>query len=115
MKLIDSKHSKMLANAMDAYSMRNKAIASNIANVDTPSYRRLHVNFEEQMSKAMQNGSIEQIDQVKASVFDSSEKVELEDEMMNLADNQIRTQMVAKELRHHFGLLRAAISGRPQG
>lgn len=115
MKLIDSKHSKMLSNAMDAYSMRNKAIASNIANIDSPGYRRLEINFEDKMRDALKSGDMSQVDTVKAGVQDHAEEIVLEDEMMNLADTQIRTQMVAKELRHHFGLVRAAITSRPQG
>lgn len=115
MKLIDNKHSRMLANAMDAYSLRNKALASNIANIDTPGYRRLEVSFEEEMGRALKGATGKNIDDIHGKVSTSSQKMELEDEMMELADTQIRTQIVTKELRHHFTMLRSAILGRPQG
>jgi flagellar basal-body rod protein FlgB len=105
----------MLANAMDAYSLRNKALASNIANIDTPGYRRLEVSFEEEMGKAIKGTTGKNIDEVHGKVSTTSQKKELEDEMMELADTQIRTQIVTKELRHHFTMLRSAILGRPQG
>lgn len=115
MKLIDTKHSRMLANAMDSFALRQKAIAANIANADTPGYKRLEVRFEEALGKAQRGVSGQNIDQVKGDMHQTQEEVVLENEMMNLADNQIRTQLVTKELRHHFSMLRTAITSRPQG
>ena len=43
----------VLDKAADASWIRNEAIANNIANVDTPGYKRQDVNFEEQLRKAM--------------------------------------------------------------
>ena len=37
----------VLNRAADAAWQRNEAISNNIANVDTPGYRRKRVNFEE--------------------------------------------------------------------
>lgn len=115
MKLIDNKHSRMLSNALDAYSLRQKAIASNIANVDSPGYRKLEVDFEDSLNRAQQNLNGKHIDEVHARMGEGEGKVVLEDEMMKLADNQIRVSLVTKELRHHFSMLRTAVTGRPQG
>lgn len=42
---------KGMKNALDAYSMRNQAINNNLANVDTPNYKRQYVRFEEYLEE----------------------------------------------------------------
>ena len=43
--------------ALDASMLRHQTIASNIANVDTPGYIPLRVNFEEQLAAVSNNQS----------------------------------------------------------
>ena len=113
MKLIDTRHTDLLKKSLDAYSLRQKAIASNVANIDTPGYGRLEVNFEEQLQKAqeMQSGS-GNISDIDVRINQTEEQPLLEDEMMTLADTQIRAQLVTRSLRHSFQLLKAGIVGR---
>lgn len=54
MDLITSLTSQVMNKALDGLSQRHKAIASNLANVDTPGYRRRDVSFEGALEKAMQ-------------------------------------------------------------
>lgn len=112
MKLIDTQHSKLLAKALDTYNIRQKAIASNISNIDTPGYKRLEVSFEEKLQQAQEVGINKDLSKVDAEVKQTEEQPVLENEMMELADNQIRVQAVTKSIRHSFGLLRNAIRGR---
>jgi len=114
MKLIDSDHTRLLAKAMDAYSVRKKAIASNIANIDTPGYKRLEVSFEDQLRKADELESSTAMKDVQATTHTNDDPIVLEDELMNLSDTQIRVQIVARGLRHSMGMLRNAIRGRSQ-
>lgn len=44
----------VVAKALDGHSMRHKAIASNIANVDTPNYHSRSVSFESDLKRAIQ-------------------------------------------------------------
>ncbi|BBE30994.1 flagellar basal body rod protein FlgB [Tepiditoga spiralis] len=44
---------KILPKALDAYTQRQKAIAQNIANFDTPNYKRKYVSFENELQKAL--------------------------------------------------------------
>jgi flagellar basal-body rod protein FlgB len=46
----------LLQAGIKAEEVRQKTIASNIANVETPGYRRLDVRFEELLAKAMRSG-----------------------------------------------------------
>lgn len=54
MDLITSLTSQVMNKALDGLSQRHKAIASNLANVDTPNYRRRDVSFEGALEKAIQ-------------------------------------------------------------
>jgi flagellar basal-body rod protein FlgB len=46
-----------IARSLDALSMRHQAIASNIANVNTPGYVQQEVNFEQSLIDALQESS----------------------------------------------------------
>ncbi|MGM0587476.1 MAG: flagellar basal body rod protein FlgB [Bacteroidota bacterium] len=109
MKLIDTQHSRLLEKAMDAYAMRQKSIASNVSNIDTPGYKRLEVSFEDKLKEAQEMGLSNNMDKVEAEVRETDAKPILEDELMEMADNQLRFRTVSKSVRHSFGLLRQAI------
>lgn len=111
MNLIDSNHSKMLGQAMDAYSLRQKITAANIANADTPGYNKRSVSFESELQNAQQSQGVAGMKNVTPTIIETSEKVILEDEMIEMTDTQIRVQMVARSLRHHFSLLKNSITG----
>lgn len=49
---MNSNYLNSLSKALDAYSMRNEVISNNIANSNTPNYKRKYVKFEEYLSKA---------------------------------------------------------------
>lgn len=54
MDLITSLTSQVMNKALDGLSRRHTAIASNLANVDTPNYKRRDVSFEGALSNAIQ-------------------------------------------------------------
>lgn len=43
---------RVLSNAMDAAALRQRVAADNIANVNTPGFRRRFVRFEDELSRA---------------------------------------------------------------
>ncbi len=84
-----------------------------MANIDTPGYKRLEVNFEDALQKAQKLQTVQtDFDDVQLKLQETEEKPLLEDEMMTLADTQIRAQLVTRTLRHNFQLLKAGIIGR---
>lgn len=104
---------KLLANAMGAYTMRAKALASNLANIDTPGYQRITVKFEEALQLARHTiEGPDGLSDVKASVDVEETPPILEDELMEMADTQMRTQLVSRSLQEHFATLRTGITGR---
>ena len=112
---MDTTKLTLLRQAMAAYGLRSRAVAANVANLDTPGYQRVGVSFEDRLQQARRlpadrNGAQEV--RPRAEVEDRAPL--LEDEMMVLADTQMRTQLATRALSEHFALMRGAITGRPE-
>lgn len=58
----------VLDKAMDASWLRNEAISNNIANADTPGYKRQDINFETQLAKALRSSRYKTMDAKVADV-----------------------------------------------
>lgn len=108
MQIIDTAHSQLLAKAMDTYSLRQEITASNIANIDTPGYKRHQVEFESALQEAQKSGKV--MHKVNPSIAETGDDVILEDELLEMADTQMRVQLVTRSLRHYFDTLKAGIT-----
>ena len=58
----------VLDKAADAAWLRNEVISNNIANADTPGYKRQDVDFESQLSKALGKADATNMDKKVASL-----------------------------------------------
>ena len=114
MNIVESGHSQVLGKAMDAYSLRQKITAANIANADTPGYKRHEVLFEEVLQEAQQTNGMEGMKGANPSIVQTDQNVVLEDELLEQSDTQLRFQLVTRALRHHFSMVRGGITGRNQ-
>ena len=94
---------------MQAYTWRLKGLAANVANLDTPGYNRLSVEFEDRLQRARRGGDA---DQIGARMVETGTAPVLEDELMEIADTQMRTQLASRALHEHFALVRTGITGR---
>jgi len=86
-------------------------LASNVANLDTPGYERLSVRFEESLQRARRGGAGMPGD-VTAEMVQEDGPPQLEDELMALADTQMRVQLASRALHEHFARLKTGITGR---
>jgi len=59
----------LLEAGIRAEDTRQRAIASNIANIETPGYRRLDVRFEELLAKALSSSASPDLTDIEAEVF----------------------------------------------
>ena len=57
MGLFDSVSYVALHSALDGLALRQRAIADNVANINTPGYTARRVSFEQALSTAVSNGS----------------------------------------------------------
>ena len=111
MKLIDSNHSQLLARVMDTYALRQQVTASNIANIDTPNFKKHEVHFENELQQVQNEEGVRGMKEVTPSVVETNQDVVLEDELVEMSDTQLRVNLVTRALRHHFNLLRTGITG----
>lgn len=104
-RLFDSK--KIIHKALDASWTRNEAIAQNIANIDTPGYKRKTVSFEEQLRDAMDKNDFKKsdIDKLEIKVVEENKSlkqrldgnnVDIDMEMSELAKNSIRYSVLSQ-------------------
>lgn len=118
----------LLKQALHACALRQEAIAHNIANVNTPGYRRIDVSFEEFL-RAAQQTPLQTTDprhyalsparlakpQVTpdedAPMRPDGNTVDIDYEMAQLAENQIRFQAISQLIAGRYQSLRTVITG----
>ena len=49
----------LMKMGLDATELRNRTIANNIVNINTPNYKRKYVTFEDSLKNEMDNAKIE--------------------------------------------------------
>ncbi len=138
---LDSIVFSSLQSALKASQLRQEVYANNIANANTPGYKRQSVEFENLLQAQLgnvgltPNGSgtltmasnnvsdlagaasftavspVVTTDQA-TSVSNNGNNVNLTAEMSGIAQNQINYAALVQELNDQFGLLRTAIMGR---
>ena len=110
----------VLNRAADAAWQRNEAISNNIANVDTPGYKRQDVAFESVLQQALGNNRYQSMDDKVANVNLSrlrgrayvdyanysyrldSNNVDIENENVMLAENQLKYQGLISSINQEF-------------
>ncbi|ABX32378.1 flagellar basal-body rod protein FlgB [Petrotoga mobilis SJ95] len=55
--MFDNINFQIIPNTMDALSLRQNVISQNIANYETPGYKRKYVDFENELQKALSEDS----------------------------------------------------------
>lgn len=140
MKIFEDTKIPVLSKALSAYSLRHKAISSNIANIGTVGYRAQGVSFEDQLSGVLNGTQVETamtneghlrtsagpVDQATPAIVDSVQDddggadpnasgvndVDIDKEMTELAKNQLRFKFASKLLGDSFRTLQKSIRGQ---
>ncbi len=110
---------------MDASGLKQKAIASNLANVETPGYRRVDTapSFNAAFTRALREGNKQQlanlqphvtVDQTAVSKNKDGNTVDVEQEVVALNQNALAHKLQAQLISGTLSKLRLAITGRPQ-
>lgn len=117
----------VLDRAADAAWQRNEAISNNIANVDTPGYKRQDVAFESVLQQALGNNRYESMDEKVANVNLSrlrgrayvdyanysyrldGNNVDIENENVMLAENQLKYQGLISSINQEFTNLKSVM------
>lgn len=117
----------VLDKAADASWLRNEAIANNIANVDTPGYKRQDVSFETELQKALGESQYISMDEKVKNVplarlnprpftdyagysyrLDGN-NVDIDQENIYLAENQLKYQGLMAGIQTEFKNLQSVM------
>ena len=134
-QLLNSSPVNYLSRGMTAATMRQEVISHNIANVNTPNFRRSGVNFEEALAKELYGedtgGKLQMVrtrdkhlpaetiptHAVPTVVEDDTtimradeNNVDIDIEMSSLLKNQLYYNAMASQLKGHFTKVRNAIT-----
>ncbi|MCQ6557925.1 flagellar basal body rod protein FlgB [Paenibacillus mendelii] len=135
MNLLNGPVFKRLEGAISAAELRQKVASNNVANVDTPNFKRSEVIFEQLLEQQMgnnasqingkrtdtrhfvigQSGSVpgaEIVTDENTVMNNNSNNVDIEREMTLLAKNQLTYNYYIQQVNHEMKMMRTAIEGR---
>lgn len=140
MNLLGGASFQRLESAINAASMRQRVLANNIANVDTPYYKRSDVAFEEMLTQAIGNQDGSQgalpgrvtnakhipingssaavapnptvVTEQSTSINNNRNNVDIDKEMSLMAENQLRYNLFIQQVNHDVKMMRTGIEGR---
>lgn len=120
-----------LNSAMDAYALRDKAISGNLANANTPGYKRKYVKFEEFLAnsntKYHLRGAITNSKHIpiptdfskkpfiatdnSVSTREDGNNVNVDTEELDKSKNGLQYSMIADAVTSYFKSINSAITG----
>ena len=110
--MLESVTSAALTSALDALSLRQRTIANNIANVNTPGYTAKRVQFEDALASSVRagNGSVAATTQrsLEPTRLDGN-NVNLDTETLSNVDTVLRYQFAARAVEGTFSGVRTAM------
>jgi flagellar basal-body rod protein FlgB len=138
MKLFDSTTIPLLSKALNAYTLRQKTIAANIANIDTVGYRTQAVTFQEELQSAGQTPvvslsatdknhmtvsntaaqGVSVVDAASAGVSTDDpyasgvNNVDIDHEMSEMAETQYRFKYASRMMAETFRSIQKSIRGQ---
>jgi len=113
---------------LDITARRQQALASNIANIDTPGYKAMDVTFQQELSSSMQlaatdpahlaalsTASSVQLVETEGKIKPNGNNVDLEREMTEMTKNGLQYVMLTQFMNSAVKSLRYAISDGSKG
>ncbi len=118
---------KGLTKSLDAAALRQKVTAQNIANLNTPGYKRSYLVFSEELARARETFSLKKTDprhlpgkdrggEPRVIVEKSTARradasnVDLDQEMMNMVGNQLHYNVLAQKISDRYADWRYVIN-----
>ena len=112
-----------MKKTLDAVALRHEAIASNIANLETPGYQRVDLapSFQSELERASTNGDPRQMAALKPTLTPDinavpqgrdGNTVNLENEFMQLTQNTLANAVETRLIAGRLARLKLAITGK---
>jgi len=107
----------LLQAGIKAEAFRQKAIANNIANIETPGYRRFDVKFAELLANALDSSEDIDFSQIEAQIYQPGQTpvksngndVSLEVEVGEMVKNTLRHKTYIRALAKQYSQMDLAI------
>jgi flagellar basal-body rod protein FlgB len=122
--LFNSDNYTAVKKMMDVSALRHASIASNLANVSTPGYRRVELSrsFEEELNASIKSRDADaiaeasprtEVDTYTASTRADGNNVQIDSELLGLTKNTMNFNVLTEFASGSLKQLRHAILGRP--
>jgi flagellar basal-body rod protein FlgB len=110
----------LLSKLLDLTSTTNKVLANNIANANTPGFKKYDVSFQKELVKAVESKDINKIKNIHEKIALSGDKstrkdgnnVDLDKELVSFYHMSDRYNLYLEILGRKFSGMVAAIKGR---
>jgi len=100
---------------MDLLSARQKLVASNIANIDTPGYKTKDIDFQFEFISLIQGDAPNVVDTPGLALKSDGNNVSMDREARLLAENALRFNVASNLMKTQFKLLESAIKEGQSG
>ena len=102
----------LMKMGLDATELRSRTIANNIANINTPNYKRRYVTFEESLKNEISNAKIEVKIDKDSIVREDGNNVDLESEKVNQAAASLQYNALVSLTNTKLAMTKSIIAGR---
>ena len=121
--VFQSDNYQLARKLLDATALRHEAIATNIANAETPGFRRLDVSadFAQQLKARLETGETSAMNDLRPQIVEDASarsvrpdgnSVEMEHELLAMNRNAVEFDYLSEVVSSNLKQLRVAISGR---
>jgi len=108
----------LIEAGIKAESLRQKAIANNVANLETPGYRRIDVKFEELLAKSLNSSGSVDLSKIGPQIYrprqtpvkSNGNDVSLESEVGAMIKNSLRYTLYIRLLTKKYRGIESAIN-----
>ena len=119
MSMIKPENFELMKKMLDYSAARQKALANNIANVNTPGYQRIDVEFEQELKsvlsrndeKALKNLGFKNVRTKETTIRNDRSNVDIDMEMAKLSENTLVFNIYSTLLKKKFQSLKNIIKG----
>jgi flagellar basal-body rod protein FlgB len=111
---------ELLEAGLKAEALRQKTVANNVANLQTPGYRRLDVRFEQLLAKAIEAGDEIDFEEIEPEIYQpknttvnpNGNDVNLEAEVGEMVKNSLRQKAFIRLLGKKYNQIDLAVNNR---
>jgi flagellar basal-body rod protein FlgB len=110
--MLESVTTAALQSALDGLSLRQRTIANNVANINTPGYHAQKVQFEDALAKSIDEGNGATTATTKRSLEPTNtngNNVNLDEETLSNVDTVLRYQFATQAMNSELTQVRAAM------